>query len=547
MINSEPHVAVTRGLNTSHVGPEHALSSFADLQSAGFGRHQHHMWIPVKDLWYSFPMTPPYPRGVHGHENEWLFTHGGERYQAEPDDVHTSWANELDPLHFRPEGDIVADDLPQLPYDTMPPDVIDSNASEMTLDQLHVLHARGRMGPLAYKEFRRRGGAAQAISDLPYMPNREATELAIHQLEMGDKSILALHNPNLTSGDLVNIVNQPNFIPERDVGQEKFASYLRSITKNPAFNSDVGDLLMEQIVDRDLHNHAILMAQQSPVPLKELHRYFLGALGAGDTVNWSPEFAIANAFNDKDAPDPKKVPSAFNNSVTTEQYLRALTHHFEQNPDDSDEASNVYHRMLTGARMSESTVASLTDQFLSGNPLEGTSMEEYGELLEDVARFNPQLSPRAMLHFARFEEGRMGLLKRPWLPEGVQLELADKVNDETQVGLLVERADLVPSVADSIISHVSDLNGQIVEEDDLRWIGRHLAGNYAIPMSTLEKHMTKDAKEIAAKFMDEDEVPISILGGISPFERGLLHGIFWRKQAGGQQHIVHALPPGAAS
>jgi hypothetical protein len=547
MINSEPHVAMTRGLNTPYVGPEHALSSFADLPHTGFGRHQHHMWIPVKDLWYGYPVTPPYPRGTHGHENEWLFTHGGERYQADPEDVRTSWAGELDPLHFRSEGDIVADDLPQLPYDTTPPDVIDANASNLTFDQLHVLHARDRMGPLAYKEYRQRGGAPQAIADVPHLPNREATELALHQLDLGDKTILALHNPNLTPGDLVNIVKHPNFIPERDVGQEKFSSYLRSITKNPSFTSDVGDFLMEQIVDRELHNHAVLMAQNSPVPLKELHRYFLGALGGGDTVNWSPEFAIANSFNDKEAPDPKKVPTAFNNSAIAEQYLRALTRHFEQNPDDADDASNVYHRMLTGARISENTAASLTEQFLAGNPLEGTSMEEYGELLEEVARFNPHLSPRAMLHFARFEEGRMGLLRREWLPEGVQLELADKADNEMQIGLLVERADLAPSVADSIVSRISDLNGQITEEEDLRWIGRHLAGNNAIPMSTLEKHMTKEAKEIASKFMDEDEAPISILGGLSPFERGLLHGIFWRKRDGDHQHIVHPLPPGAAS
>lgn len=547
MINSEPHVAMTRGLNTPHVGPEHALSSFADLPHTGFGKHQHHMWIPVKDLWYAFPTTPPYPRGTHGHENEWLFTHGGERYQAEPEDIKTSWANELDPLHFRPEGDIVADDLPQLPYDTTPPDVIDASAADMTLDQLFVLHARGRMGLSAYQEYRRRGGALQAVADVPFVPNREATELALHQLELGDNAILALHNPNLTSGDLVNIVKHPNFIPEPDIDQAKFSSYLRSIARNPSFNSDVGDLLMEQIVDRDLHHHAVLMAQHSPIPLKALHRYLLGALGAGDTVNWSPEFAIAKAFNDKDAPDPKKVPTAFNNSANTEQYLRALTYHYGQNTDDVDEASNVYHRMLTGARMSESTTSSLVDQFLAGKPLDGLSMEEYGELLEEVARFNPQLSPRAMLHFAKIEEGRTGLLQRGWLPEGVQLELADKVDSDTQVDLLVSRADLAPSAAESVLAHISDLNSQIVEEDDLRWIGRHLAGNYAIPMAVLEKYMTKEAKEIAARFTDDEEADPAILGNLSPLERGLLHGIFWRKRDGDPQHIVHPLPPGAAS
>jgi hypothetical protein len=546
MINSEPHVAMTRGLNTFHVGPEHALSSFADLPDTGFGRHQHHMWIPIKDLWYGYPAAPPYPRGEHGHENEWLFTHGGERYQAEPDDVHTNWASELDPMQFRPEGDIVADDLPQLPYDTMESAELDGNVSEMTFDQLRVLHARNRMGQAAYQEYRQRGGAPQAIADVPHMPNREATELALHQLDLGDKNILALYNPNLTPGDLINIVQHPNFIPENDPGQEKFGSYLRGIAKNPSFSEDVANNVMTQISDKDLHNHAVLLARYSPVPVRALHRYFFGALGAGDTVPWSPEVAIAKAFNDEDAPNPTQIPTAFNNSAITDQYLLALINHFAKNPDDADDARNIYHRMLTGARISEGTTATLVENFFAGNPLEGTSMEEYGDLLEDVARFNPHLSPRAMIHLAKTEEGRDGLLSREWLPEGVQVELAGQADSDTQIELLAERADMTPLVADSIVASVKNPDHGI-DDEGMLWVGKCLGGNLAIPMPILEKHMTKEAKDIAAAATNDDEADPLTLESLTPLERGLLHGIFRRMEDRNSQHIVHPLPPGAAS
>lgn len=548
MINSEPHVAMTRGLNTAHVGPEHALSSFADLPDTGFGRHQHRMWMPVKDLWYAFPTSPMSARGIHGHENEWLFTHSGERYRAEPSDVRGSWASLLEPMGWPSE--VTPDNVPDLPYDDISADALDANALHMPFDQLKTLHALGQLGPEAYKAYRVRGGSAAAVADSPYMKGNEARELAMHQMESGAMSNLALHNPNLTPGDLVNIVKHPDFIPEKDLEQLKFASYLRSITKNPSFNSDVASKLMERISDGDLHKHAVHLAHYTPVPIPGLHRYLLGALGAGDTVEWSPEFAIADAFNDTDEDNPTRTPTAFNNTQNTDRYLRALEHYYTQNPDDADSARNVYHKMLTGARMDEGLTASLVETHQAFKTLPGIDMEDASDLLEDVARFNEHLTERSMIHFAQIPEGRQGLLKRDWLPENVQLELADKIDDQNDVAMLIDRADLFPTTADSILRRAQgDETGpadQMAEDDDLRWIGRHVANNPAVPNEILERHMTLGAKKLASVAMDEDTAEPYLLGTMTPLERGLLDGL-WARKSNPTSHIVHPLPPGAAS
>ncbi len=545
-INSEPHVAMTRGLDTNYVGEEHALSSFADLPHSGYGSYQHHIWMPVSDLWYAFPTTPAHPRGIHGHENEWLFAQQSPRYEAQSHEVKSSWAGLLDPSNYMPEGNIIPGEIPAIPYDDIDPAYLDLDASALTLDQLEVLHAVNRMGAGAYKEYRNRGGSAQSVADLPFMEAGEARALAEHQLELGDPSILAFHNPNLSSGDLVNLAGHPNFIPPNDLTQATFRNYLRSIVKNPNFNSDVADKIMERIENDKLAKHAVLLARYSPVPVRGLHRFLLGGLSTLDDISWSPEFAIANAFNNPDSDNPATVPSAFNNSANTDQYLRALTHFYKLNPDETDSASEVYKTMLKGARLSESMATSLVELEQAAKPLPGLDLTEHRELLEHTARFNEQLSTRAMMALSKSESGRVGLLQRDELPDDIQVALADEVDDDDQVSLLIHRPDLSPRAADKLLFHAQNLDGQTADEDDLIWLGSRIANNEAVPMTELEKHLTQDAKNAVSKYADEQEVPPVVWTHLSPVEQGIMRGMFNRKSRAGL-HTVHPLSPGALS
>lgn len=89
-INSEPYVAMTRGLDESVMTDEMPLASFSDKRNSGFGSFQHHIWMPLSDLWYAFPLAPVPAWGEHGHENEYVFGNSKPRYQAENKDIAKS-------------------------------------------------------------------------------------------------------------------------------------------------------------------------------------------------------------------------------------------------------------------------------------------------------------------------------------------------------------------------------------------------------------------------------------------------------------------------
>jgi len=86
-INGQPHVALTRGLESDFMSDEHPLSSHADKPETGFGLCMHHSWVPVRDLWYSFDLGTKYSTGNMGPEDEYLISNTLPRYQATPNDV----------------------------------------------------------------------------------------------------------------------------------------------------------------------------------------------------------------------------------------------------------------------------------------------------------------------------------------------------------------------------------------------------------------------------------------------------------------------------
>jgi hypothetical protein len=92
LINGETHVALTRGLDTHLMTQEHALSSFADQVDTGFGSNMHHAWVPLKDIWFAYPH---FHRSYcdDNHENEYLVSNSGTRYEARAEDIRRSILN----------------------------------------------------------------------------------------------------------------------------------------------------------------------------------------------------------------------------------------------------------------------------------------------------------------------------------------------------------------------------------------------------------------------------------------------------------------------
>jgi hypothetical protein len=87
-INGEPHVALTRGLNSDIMQDEHSLSSHADTVDTGFGSDMHHSWVPLKDLWFLYDLDRTARSHIHmGPEDEALISNTGPRYEASAHDV----------------------------------------------------------------------------------------------------------------------------------------------------------------------------------------------------------------------------------------------------------------------------------------------------------------------------------------------------------------------------------------------------------------------------------------------------------------------------
>jgi hypothetical protein len=72
-IDGVPHLALTRGLNTTEPGRDHTLASYADVPSTGFGTHMHHRWVPLNKIWYAYALGSHHAnKSEYGPENEFL-------------------------------------------------------------------------------------------------------------------------------------------------------------------------------------------------------------------------------------------------------------------------------------------------------------------------------------------------------------------------------------------------------------------------------------------------------------------------------------------
>ena len=187
-IAGTPHVALTRGLKSDIMDHEHALSSWSDLVNSGFGTYMHHAWVPLKDLWYSYQHGDEEAGGDVGHENEYLVSHTGPRFEAEPHDVKS----------------VVGHHDPRF-YDTATDDELAAAMKAARLDWsrgpvLRVLKHKGS-GPKSLAE-------AMARQDKPTEADLLTTHHRTREQALASPLSSSVENPNLTKDDLHSKVLQ---------------------------------------------------------------------------------------------------------------------------------------------------------------------------------------------------------------------------------------------------------------------------------------------------------------------------------------------------
>jgi hypothetical protein len=286
-INGQHHVALTRGLNEPTMEWEHALSSWGDIRHTGFGTYQHHAWVPLKDVWFTFEAAPEDVRGNFGHENEWLVSNTLPRYQAEEKDVRPShfqqaeinfgmhdfpltgpsgWeykGHPISPLHLHAHGfdaasdsDIArslvakvrwglnADDLDRL--------YIGPNAGAQTFEALRKLYADDRKRPqLPAWMWRRSFTPREAVMDAYRTGLEQAAREGWSEDKQGYTAVgirpgVALTNPNLSADDLIELMK-----PVKEGSRLATSTHtyvpLRPFVEHPGYSEKVAHALYDHV------------------------------------------------------------------------------------------------------------------------------------------------------------------------------------------------------------------------------------------------------------------------------------------------------------
>jgi hypothetical protein len=526
-INSEPHVAMTRGLWSNQMKGEMALSSFGDVEDTGFGGYQHHVWMPLKDLWYGFPAAPRGTQGNHGHENEWLFSNSASRYQARDIDVTPSIFQSAFP------GEIAIHNA-----DLSRDDDIARGIAEGRLTKEHAitLSGLGKLGPLSLQAALAQGLDKNSVIADRLIP-REVALQTYHSLlgPSNTKWADALSNPNLNEEDLGNAMAS---FPHLEGYHPQF---LTKAVSTVAAHPSATEKVLSQLVDYSLqagHAGTLLpsIAKSAKIPSMALHRALIEGLDTHAT--WMPSKTIARCFglSDLQIGSAKKaatqIPTAFNNSQNSERYLRALASYFK---DDTDEpmAKSAYHSLLCGGRINDTTMGALLDIHQGEQNLPGVTPAQHRELLGEMARFNPHLSNRQLIRLSNFAEGAEGLVNRSGtMPVAIQQAIAENADfAESGAGAgntrwphvvinLATRSELAPSVADTLLKRLSTSTDRYTPS----LAAFSIAANPLVPTEIVLKHVqSRDPQEQ------------------TPFEKRLIEGL---KQRGSYEHMILPVPVG---
>ena len=278
-IGGEAHVALTRGLHAHVMGKEHSLASFSDKAHSGFGSVQHHVWVPVKDLWFSFMSGPEETRGQFGHENEVLASNTGTRYQAEKGDVTKSIFSSLPPELFAPGKE---EGVSAALSSASPERAVAALSDPATAP--HVLeYLRGRQNipaPVARAIFNITKDPVDIVAS-PEIPDEEASKwlsdealVKPYMLQLREK---AAQNPNLSTASLVKAAQSQWILKD-----SRFANQVvDALLEHPNASPDVAKALSVAATKSDdwtFGAHVLSKIMESPHATKQTGDLILAGL-----------------------------------------------------------------------------------------------------------------------------------------------------------------------------------------------------------------------------------------------------------------------------
>lgn len=308
-INGEPYVALTRGLDSNIVSNEHPLASHADVPETGFGSVQHHAWVPVKDVWFSYDLGPGFSSGHMGPENEWLVSNTGTRYQAAPEDVKQNrvkgtFDNFLNAPHSAHEG--VYDDATDAQLATS-----FRGLHGLKSGAISDIIAHKNAGPKVYRavfeSYANPLNVPATWYQYAWVPREQA--LAQAKLQGGDtltQQAFALRNPNLTPDDLASVA--PYVL--RPTVWDSDAKHLVDRWANaPQMNSKVLEQVYRQTKSPEVRQR-LLASPLAPVGIiqEEVSNLQSGVYPLGS----EPGFRIAEAVSDNPHHTPQQADQVYN-------------------------------------------------------------------------------------------------------------------------------------------------------------------------------------------------------------------------------------------
>jgi hypothetical protein len=250
LINGHDHVAMVRELNSALMNHEHGLSSFSDTdQYNNYGDFKHHVWVPLKDLYYSYDLGPQAASSEEfGPEDEYLFTHAADRYEAKHDDVHplahygrrSHYFTGIDPEATDNNKDYIFDDAP----DVRLADLI----AHSNIGAAETMLQHPNAGPLSWHAAKEPMGARlQYRIDFKACPREDALN-GIWQ----NNKLVGLRNPNLTEADLTSFLNAK--LPQK-LGPQDWVYFVENPKVSGAMLKQVFDNFYER--DDGLAKHAV--------------------------------------------------------------------------------------------------------------------------------------------------------------------------------------------------------------------------------------------------------------------------------------------------
>jgi len=500
-IHGEPHVALTRGLSTSQMGPQHALSSWSDLPDPAFGFHMHRKWVPLKNLWYTF--KAPYKASQspnYGHENEFLVSSDVPTQHAGLPDASGVDIKEadLEPDMLGRSGDPLS--IPKIAFDDATredvkrtirnPNMSGIAARHLMRHAHHIdsddvdtlVHRAGQSSTLSSgqanpRAIKSKGGARDALDQL--MMNRHPAITAKHLLRI-------VGNPEYADSLRRGALYQPAVNQDPETNRRMIDSVLDSWEKGLANNAN--DPLVETLPIAQKNHITIEDAKRVHRGLGRIQQYpWSSAIGAGNTrrswLQHAPvdDEIVSEVMGRADSSDVSTLLSYKGDQVKPDHIQKLLDHPnttlSEYAVQFPNATSNQLEQVLVNSRFDQHTrnVAAKHPNVVGVNPdVVGPFLSDRNmgaEAHENLLRHPGLTDQHLSAALARIDADQDKYGKLPWDQHMMRMRLLDRLDLPSSTPPQTTKSEqTIPQEAREVVDQIW------TQPDDFMEAARFLAG-----------------------------------------------------------------------